>query len=65
MTNHRALSFSFLPAIAAAMLFAAPAAAQQTECQPDDLFCAEVRIGPGSAGIRIGGGSEEPPPPQG
>lgn len=63
MTNHRALSFSFLPAFAAALLFATPAAAQQTECQPDDLFCAEVRIGPGSAGIRIGGGSEQPPPP--
>ncbi|MCZ7682349.1 MAG: hypothetical protein M5U28_27585 [Sandaracinaceae bacterium] len=61
MTN-RALTFFSLPAVAAALLMAAPAAAQ-TECQPDDLFCAELRIGPGRAGIRIGGGEEQPPPP--
>lgn len=61
MMNHRALSLPFLTAFAAALLFAAPAAAQ-TECQPDDLLCAEIRIGPGSAGIRIGG-SRPPPPP--
>ena len=63
MTNHRALSLSFLTALAAALLLAAPASAQQTECQPDDLLCAEVRIGPGRAGIRIGGSRPEPPPP--
>ncbi len=66
--NHRALSFSFLSAMAAALLLAsvlAPtrAAAQPSECQPDDLLCAEVRIGPGSAGIRIGGAPQPAPPP--
>lgn len=61
MTN-RALTFFSLPAVAAALLMAAPAAAQ-TECQPDDLFCAELRIGPGRAGIRVGGGEPVPPPP--
>jgi len=63
MKNHRALSLSFLPAFGAALLLAAPAAAQQTECQPDDLLCAEVRIGPGRAGIRIRGARRQPPPP--
>ncbi len=61
MTN-RALTLFSLPAIAAALLIAAPASAQ-TECQPDDLFCAELRIGPGRAGVRIGGGQPQPPPP--
>lgn len=59
MTNRVLTTFS-LPALAAALLFASPVAAQTTECQPDDLFCAELRIGPGSAGVRIGGA---PPPP--
>lgn len=63
MMNHRALSLPFLTAFAAALLMAAPASAQTTECQPDDLFCAEVRIGPGSAGIRIGGAPRPLPPP--
>lgn len=64
MTNHRALSFP-LAAFAGALLFALPAAAQQTQCQPDDLLCAEVRIGPAQGGIRIGPGPgmQQPPPP--
>lgn len=62
MTHHRALSFSFFAAFAAATLLAAPAFAQQTECQPDDLLCAEVRIGPAQGGIRIGPGRQQPPP---
>ncbi|MGE0784436.1 MAG: hypothetical protein AB7S26_02020 [Sandaracinaceae bacterium] len=44
-------------------LSAAPAAAQTTQCQPDDLLCAEVRIGPGTAGVRIGGAPAPLPPP--
>ncbi|HJL19420.1 MAG TPA: hypothetical protein RMH99_27385 [Sandaracinaceae bacterium LLY-WYZ-13_1] len=61
MKNHRALTFSFF-SVAVALLMAAPAAAQ-TECQPDDLFCAELRIGPGRAGVRVGPGQAEPAPP--
>jgi hypothetical protein len=61
MNNHRALTFSFFT-VALGLLLAAPAAAQ-TECQPDDLFCAEVRIGPGRAGVRVGGGDPQPQPP--
>lgn len=61
--NHRALSISLLSAMAGAFLMAAPASAQTTECQPDDLLCAEVRIGPGRAGVRIGGGTQPAPPP--
>jgi len=62
--NHRALSLSFLTALGAVLLFAAPAAAQdESECQPDDLFCARVRIGPAEGGIRIGPGQGTPPPP--
>lgn len=61
MNNHRALTFSFFTA-ALALLMAAPAAAQ-TECQPDDLFCAELRIGPGRAGVRVGPADQDPPPP--
>lgn len=63
MTN-RALTIFSLPALAAALLFASPASAQTTECQPDDLFCAELRIGPGSAGVRVGGAPPPPPAPQ-
>ena len=64
MTQSRALSLSFLTALIASLLMAAPAAAQQTECQPDDLLCAEIRIGPAQGGIRIGpGGRQQPPPP--
>lgn len=47
-------------------LFSASTASAQTECQPDDLLCAEVRIGPGRAGVRIGGApapQPAPPPP--
>ena len=67
MTNYRALSFSPLTAaslltLAGCLLMAAPAAAQ-TECQPDDLFCAELRIGGGGAGVRIGPGQRPAPPP--
>ena len=64
MTN-RALTFTTFAAMAALMGLAAPAEAQ-TECQPGDLFCAELRIGPGSAGVRIGGDRQPvpPPPPQ-
>lgn len=62
MTN-RALTFSSLTAVAAAFLMAAPAAAQTTNCQPGDIFCAELQIGPGRAGVRIGPGQEQPPPP--
>ncbi len=62
MTN-RALSFSSVPALLAALVIAAPASAQTTECRPGDLFCAELRIGPGRAGVRIGGGDPVPPPP--
>lgn len=65
MTHYRALSFSFFAASAGALLlFTAPASAQQSECQPNDLFCAELRIGPAQGGIRIGpGGQPQPPPP--
>lgn len=63
MTHHRALSLSFFAAFAGALMIAAPASAQQTECQPDDLLCAEVRIGPAQGGIRIGPGRQQPPPP--
>ncbi len=63
MTQPRALSLSYLTAVAAVLLLAAPASAQQTECQPDDLFCAEVRIGPAQGGIRIGPGHQQPAPP--
>ena len=63
--NHRALTSSFLTAaaIGTALLFAAPASAQETNCREGDLFCAELQIGPGRAGIRIGGGDPVPPPP--
>lgn len=57
---NRALTVLSLPAVFGALMLASPAAAQTSECQPGDLFCAEVRIGPGSAGVRIGGA---PPPP--
>lgn len=60
---NRALTIFSLPAVFGALLLAAPAAAQTTECQPGDLFCAELRIGPGRAGIRIGGEPAPPPPP--
>lgn len=63
MKNYRPLTLSSLAAMALALSIAAPAAAQQTECQPDDLFCAELRIGPGRAGVRIGGSTQEVPPP--
>jgi hypothetical protein len=59
----RALTFFSVPALFAALWIAAPASAQTTQCQPGDLFCAELRIGPGSAGIRIGGDPVPPPPP--
>lgn len=62
MTN-RALTIFSLPAVFVALLIAAPAAAQTTQCQPGDLFCAELRIGPGSAGVRIGGDPAPLPPP--
>lgn len=62
MTNHRALIYSFFT-VAIALSMAAPAAAQSSECQPDDLFCAELRIGPGRAGVRIGPADAPPPPP--
>lgn len=64
MTNHRALSFSLLTALTAGvLLLSATAEAQSTECQPDDLLCAEVRIGPGTGRLRIGGGTQPAPPP--
>ena len=71
MTNHRALSFSHLTVTAltagvlaaGVMLLSATAEAQSTECQPDDLLCAEVRIGPGTGRLRIGGGTQPAPPP--
>lgn len=63
MNTNRALSLPFFTAFAAALLLAAPASAQETECQPDDLFCAELRIGPGRAGVRIGGRRVVQPPP--
>lgn len=62
MTHHRAPSLSFSAALAGALLLAAPASAQ-SECQPDDLLCAEVRIGPAQGGIRIGPAPQLPPPP--
>ena len=56
MTHYRALSFSsFAASVGALLLLSAPASAQ-SECQPDDLFCAEVRLGPAQGGIRIGPG---------
>ncbi|MFK7990910.1 MAG: outer membrane protein [Sandaracinaceae bacterium] len=63
MNTHRQLTYASLLAIAACLFLAAPAAAQQTNCQPGDLFCAELRIGPGTAGVRIGGADPAPPPP--
>jgi hypothetical protein len=63
MTQRALISLS-LPALFAALAITAPAAAQDTECQPGDLFCAELRLGPGRAGIRIGGDpAPQPPPP--
>ncbi len=62
MTN-RALTFFSLPALATALLIAAPASAQTTNCQPGDLFCAELQIGPGRAGVRIGPAQGQPLPP--
>ncbi len=63
MTN-RALTIFSLPALATALLIAAPAAAQTTTgCQPGDLFCAELQIGPGRAGVRIAPGQQQQPPP--
>lgn len=64
--THRAFTFLSLSAVAAALLIAAPAAAQSAECQPGDLFCAELHLGPGSGRIRIGPGADAqplPPPP--
>lgn len=61
MTNRALTAFSLFAF--AALLLAAPASAQTTECQPDDLFCAELRIGPGRAGVRIGTDPAPPPPP--
>jgi hypothetical protein len=60
----KVLTFLSLPAVAAALLAAAPAAAQDgTVCQPGDLFCLDVQIGPGRGGIRIGGDAPIPQPP--
>lgn len=59
---NKALTFFSLPAVAAALFAAAPAAAQ-TQCQPGDLFCLDVQIGPGRGGIRIGGDAPVPQPP--
>ncbi len=61
MTN-RALTVLSFPALAAALWIAAPAAAQ-TQCQPGDLFCAELRIGPGQGTVRIGPAQQPLPPP--
>lgn len=58
----RALTIFSVPALFAGLLAAVPAAAQ-TQCRPGDLFCAELQIGPGRAGVRIGGGAQEVPPP--
>lgn len=59
---NRALTIFSFPAVFGALLLASPAAAQSTECQPGDLFCAEVRIGSGRAGVRISGDAPPPPP---
>ncbi|MGF1470050.1 MAG: hypothetical protein ACFCGT_28350 [Sandaracinaceae bacterium] len=59
-------TFLSLLAAAGVTLLAAGASAQ-TDCQPDDIFCAEVRIGPGSGSVRVGpadpGTPPVPPPP--
>jgi hypothetical protein len=62
--NQRALTFVSVSAALLGLAVAAPAAAQ-TQCQPGDLFCAELQIGPGQGTIRIGPGTAQPaPPPQ-
>lgn len=61
--KHLFPSLLVLPAaVAGAFLWTAPAAAQ-TDCQPDDLFCAEVRIGPGRGSVRVGPAPQPAPPP--
>jgi hypothetical protein len=47
----------------AAALGASTAEAQTTDCQPDDVFCAEVRIGPAGGSVRVGPGTPPQPPP--
>lgn len=54
---------SLVVALSAPLMIAAPLAAQTAECQPGDIVCGEVQVGPIDGRFRIGFGQDAPPPP--
>jgi hypothetical protein len=63
MANRIWNTVSLVVALTAPLMLAAPLAAQTAECQPGDLVCGEVQVGPIDGRFRIGFGQDAPPPP--
>ena len=63
MANRIWNTVSLVVALSAPLTIAAPLAAQTAECQPGDIVCGEVQVGPIDGRFRIGFGQDAPPPP--
>ena len=63
MANRIWNTVSLVVALSAPLTIAAPLAAQTAECQPGDIVCGEVQVGPIDGRFRIGFGQHAPPPP--